>query len=257
MIKRIFAMVLVFVTVCSFTGCVAAKKADDKVGESLPGETQTLPTEEEITDQELFRQFLAGDIRASLELAEYDLQCTCIDYDYDAQKYVYLFPDQATLSFEELQDTISGTPRLNTEKMVLSYSVFHTRSDRPVLALRAMYLDIFGPGDDSYALFLFAVKDDRQLAMTYAYDSWGRSTVTVNNDLIFTGWGSGGAAVNYTWCYYIDDTGHKQVVYETEHRFTPDGYEEGLTQEEMDAAYEACGIDQSQIEPFDNWIYIN
>lgn len=241
--KKFPAILLIAMMLISLTACKAAGPADNpkNTGEERDSTPQTVaetaaqatsepsaettgpeaqeetaPTEETISDIDIFLQFLNGKTDAYLESdPQYSLQYVCTVLDYDTWETSYTFADSGTLSFSRLKSAVAEGSYAEGSDTDISYAIFSTVAGKKVLAVRFLGVGIDGPGDDSYALFLFAVNNG-QLTMTDAYDSWSRSRVQICNNLILPGQGSAGAGDGFDWCNYVDETGHLKIVYELE-----------------------------------------
>lgn len=192
--------------------------APDEVGEEQEAEIvsveETPPAEERLSDEEIFQQFLNGEAEAALEAKpNYSLSYACTVMDYETWEQSYTFDSQETISLAQLRTAVEESPGLRISNMEIDYAITETVSGKPMLAVRHQNLGIYDPSDDSNAVFFFAVNDG-VLTMTYAYDTWARSYVTLCENLIFPAHGSSGAGDSSDWCSYIDETGHYKLLYD-------------------------------------------
>lgn len=171
-----------------------------------------------ISDDGIFMRFINGETAAMVDADYQDaLNYAGVIYDFESGNSSYTFDLTGTISCEQLISAVeqSDISRPYPVEIKTFYAITNTLSGKPVLAVKFENLDIYASDDNSYALFLFVVNDE-QLYMTYAYDSWARNWVEIHDNLVFTGYGSGGAGDIIDWCFYIDETGHYRPVYEME-----------------------------------------
>lgn len=193
------------------------KTEDQAVAAPTTGD-ETKELEASVSDEEIFMQFISGEISAIIETDfESDLSYAGVIYDYSSDSKTYTFDTTGMTSLDQLISSIIDDAEfpVSDNNAKTYYAVTNTLSGKPVLAVKLENLGIYSPDDDSYALFIFAVNDG-QLYMTYAYDSWARSWVSICDNMILSGRGSGGAGDGFDWLYYIDETGHCQSLYEME-----------------------------------------
>lgn len=190
--------------------------------QELPGETPEMGDEinekASVSEEEIFMQFINGETAAMVDADYQDaLNYAAVIYDYESGNSSYTFDSTGTISYEQLISAVeqSDISRSYPVEIKTYYAITNTLSGKPVLAVKFENLGIYASDDDSYALFLFVVNDG-QLYMTYAYDSWARNWVDIYDNLIFIGYGSGGAGDSFGWCFYIDETGHYKSVYDME-----------------------------------------
>ena len=179
--------------------------------------------EASITDEEIFMQFMNGETTAIVDADfDTDLAYAGAIYDYKADSISYTFDITEPLYFEQLKSAImeaSEDNYIGSSDKRTSYAITNTLSGKPVLAVKFENLGIYDENDESYALFIFIVNES-QLYLTYAYDSWARNWIDIYDNMVFTGYGSGGAGDSFSWCYYIDETGHYKSVYDMETLFS-------------------------------------
>lgn len=193
-------------------------KTEDQTTAVPATDVEANESETSISDEEIFMEFINEEIFAQIdEDFESDLSYAGVIYDYSSNNTTYTFDTTATISLKQLISAIvdnmeSPDP---SDRVKTYYAITNTFSGKPILAVKIENLGIYSPDDDSYALFIFAVNDG-QLYMTYAYDSWARSWVSVCDHMIFTGYGSGGAGDGFDWAFCIDGTGHYKFLYEME-----------------------------------------
>jgi len=167
-----------------------------------------VPDELSSSEMAAFVQFLQGSSEASLsDPSQYSLS------------YVS-FGQAGQYTLESLRDAVNantntgydpwGYDGLPFEKIY--YGIWDTLSGGKVLAVKFQNMGIYEAMDNSYALFVFAVKEGGALEMTYAYDSWCRSPVEILNGGTFSGIGDGGTAKS-SWFGLLDAAGQYQEVY--------------------------------------------
>ena len=186
----------------------AKPAADDEENELEPS----------IFDEDIFMQFINGEISAKIEADfESDLSYAGVIDDYSSDSITYTFDTTGTTSLNQLISSIIDSMELSASDNAVKtyYAIANTLSGKPILAVKLENLGIYSQGDDSFAVFLFAVNDG-QLYMTFAYDCWARSWVEMLDSMIFSGGGSGGAGDGFSWTFYIDETGHYKSLYEME-----------------------------------------
>jgi hypothetical protein len=183
---------------------------------TLISNTETPVEEEDLSDSEIFLNFINGETDAMFapDFQE-SLNYICKIYDYESEESYYTFDITNTVSYEQLVDAVgkSDVALLDLSKTKKYYAIFNIGSGSELLALKFQNLNIYSEGDDSYALFVLAVNSG-QLYITYAYDSWDRNCVDIYDNLIFNGLDSGGAGLIHKWCNYIDETGHCKSIYD-------------------------------------------
>ena len=186
--------------------------------EEAPGMENAEKEEGSISDEDIFMQFINGETTAMVD-GEYQdaLNYAGVIYDFESGNTSYTFDNKGTISYKQLISAVeeSDISRSDSVEIKTYYAITNTLSGKPALAVKFENLGIYASDDDSYALFLFVVNGG-QLYMTYAYDSWARNWVEIHDNLVFTGYGSGGAGDIFDWCFYIDETGHYKSVYERE-----------------------------------------
>jgi len=196
--------------------------SESKSSESIPSEEK--PSEgissegsspiESLSEESIFMNFLNGKTEAMLDVDFED------SLNYVCQIYRYESPGQSSstleglesFTYDELKSAVDATSDLNLTREERYYGIFNTTSGGKALAIKFQNLSIYDPMDNSYAVFLFTIKNG-QLFMTYAYDSWDRNYVEISENLIFTGYGSSGAGDNTSSVGYLDDTGHYKLIY--------------------------------------------
>lgn len=183
----------------------------DAIPASTENESQTF------SDEELFMQFLNDETEAVVEPDfQSSLNYVGVTYDFDADYTLnYLFNSGEPLSYSQLKSSVGETPDLDLSREERYYAIADTVSGKKMLAVKFQNMGIYSPGDSSYAVFLFAVNKDR-LYMTYAFDSWDRNYVEIDDHMIFSGQGSSGAGDSIDWCGYMDETGHYKLIYRRE-----------------------------------------
>lgn len=191
-------------------------------------------------DEELFIRFLNNEIEAVFsETFQNDMQYACrvsvIDDD------VYTFSGEESLTYEELKAAVDASDlNLDISEEERYYAFLSTIDGGEVFAVKFQNLGIYCSGDNSYAVFFFAVNDG-VLYVTYAYDDWARSATTIKEPLLLNGGGSSGACYHHGWSGYIDKTGQYREIYSAKY----------LSDEwvAMEAHYRYdLGLDRSQCE---------
>lgn len=193
-------------------------KTEDRAAEVPTTDDEAKESEAPISDEDIFMQFISGEISAKMETdCELDLSYAGVIYDYSSYSATYTFDTTGMISLSQLISSIIDNMEFPDpdNKVKTYYAITNTLSGKPILAVKLENLGIYSEDDDSYALFVFAVNDG-QLYMTYAYDSWARSWVNICDNMIFSGFGSGGAGDGFDWAFYIDETGHCKYLYEME-----------------------------------------
>lgn len=169
-------------------------------------------------------QFLNGEISAVFDQNfDNQLYYACVRMDKYTQEgitytsHTYTFDTSDMLSYSQLLHAVKQSNMegfgLNTAEIKISYAIISTISGKPMLAVKFEHLSIYSPGDNSEAVFLFAVNNG-QLYLTYAYDSWAKNNVTIFDNLIIMSGGSSGVGARWDCGSYIDETGHPISVYE-------------------------------------------
>ena len=204
------------------TGEESPDAAEPENSSGISAETGINPvsTENEVqmsSDEELYMQFLNDETQAIVEPDFVSaLNYVGVAYDFDPDYTVsYIFNSGESLSYSQLKSAVGETPDLDLSGEERYYAISDTVSGKKILAVKFQNMNIYSPGDDSYAVFLFAVNNGR-LYMTYAFDSWDRNYVEVGEHMIFAGQGSAGAGDSVDWCGYIDETGHYKLIYRRE-----------------------------------------
>jgi len=236
-------------------------------------------------DSAVFAQFLHGDLEASLNHpSHYSL--SYVSYGEGGRYTLEALRDAVNKNSE-----IGGNPgeNLSFPYEKIYYGIWDTLLGGKVLAIKFQNMDIYDAMDSSYALFVFAVDESGTLDLTYAYDSWCRSEVTILDGGTFSGIGDGGTA-KADWFGFLDAEGQYQEVFRriTEYNagFSVTGlrtaggefyaYEtDGTNQEGVDlwirelenrsvsyidnmdgaieTAYAGAGIDRDALQPYDDW----
>lgn len=171
-----------------------------------------------ISDKDIFMQFINGETTAMVDADYQDaLNYAGVIYDFESGNSSYTFDNTGTISYKQLISAVEQSDISHSYPVEIKayYAITNTLSGKPVLAVKFENLGIYASDDNSYALFLFVVNGD-QLYMTYAYDSWARNWIEIYDNLVFIGYGSGGAGDILDWCFYIDETGHYKPVYDME-----------------------------------------
>lgn len=120
------------------------------------------------------------------------------------------------ISIESLIELVKGS--VNTEGIenlpdaTVDYAILKTMGGREMLVVHY----ITPAGIDEFQSYFVFGNYDGQLRLTFAQDSWSRSRTELHQGLIFSGDGSGGAGDYFTWCGYISEDGHYQIVYDGE-----------------------------------------
>lgn len=192
-------------------------------------------------DEEIFIRFLNNEIEAVFsETFQNDMAYACrvsvIGED------VYTFSGKECLTYEELKAAVDASESnfLDISEEERYYAFLSTIDGGEVFAVKFQNLGIYCSGDNSYAVFFFAVIEG-ELYVTYAYDDWARSSTTIKEPLLLNGGGSSGAGDHHGWSGYIDKTGQYREIYSAEY----------LSDEwvAMEAHYRYdLGLDQSQCE---------
>lgn len=226
-------------------------EAEPEEDQKEPEETQENTAEQEEAenefrpqatnpDEEIFIRFLNNEIEAVFsETFWNDMQYAChvsvIDDD------VYTFSGEERLTYEELKAAVDASELdLDVSEEERYYAFLSTIDGGEVFAVKFQNLGIYCSGDNSYAVFFFAVNDG-VLYVTYAYDDWARSATTIKEPLLLNGGGSSGACHHHGWSGYIDKTGQYREIYSAEY----------LSDEwvAMEAHYRYdLGLDRSQCE---------
>ena len=220
--RKVFVAILCLTMGLAVSACGSNNK-NDKI-KDLEDKITDLQnqTEGPVSDEEIFMQFINGETTVKVD-ADFEaaLSYAGVIYDYESDSTTYTFDTTETISCEQLISAITEESDFSTSdnlEVKTYYAITNTLSGKPILAVKFENLGIYTPDDESYALFFFAV-NDRQLYMTYAYDSWARNWVDIYDNMIFTGHRSGGAGDGFSWCFYIYETGHYQSVYDMETLF--------------------------------------
>lgn len=183
-----------------------------------PTPAPTLPTTGPSEDGELFRAFLDGEVAAvagddfynSLQYIGYNTMAFRDDFED------YAWMGTETMSVQGLTELVkSSVSTEGTEDLpdtTVDYAVLKTMGGRQMLVMR---YDTPAGIDEFWSYFVFG-NYDGQLRLTFAEDSWSRSRTEPHEGLIFSGDGSGGAGDYFTWCGYIGEDGHYQIVYDGE-----------------------------------------
>ncbi|MDE6685792.1 MAG: hypothetical protein K2K17_00550 [Lachnospiraceae bacterium] len=229
-------------------------EAEPEEDQKQPEETQENAVEQEEVenefppqatnpDEEIFIRFLNNEIEAVFsDSFQDDLRYACrvlVIGDEDD----YTFSGKESLTYEELKAAVDASESnfLDISEEERYYAFLSTIDGGEVFAVKFQNLGIYCSGDNSYAVFFFAVNDD-ELYVTYAYDDWARSATTIKEPLLLIGGGSSGAEHHHGWSGYIDKTGEYREIYSAEY----------LSNEWI--AREACyrygldDLDQSQCE---------
>lgn len=228
-------------------------EAEPEEDQKEPEETQENTVEQEEAenefrpqatnpDEEIFIRFLNNEIEAVFsETFQNDMQYACrvsvIGED------VYTFSGKESLTYEELKAAVDASEPnfLDISEEERYYAFLSTIDGGEVFAVKFQNLGIYCSGDNSYAVFFFAVKDG-ELYVTYAYDDWARSATTIKEPLLLNGGGSSGAEHHHGWSGYIDKTGQYREIYSAEYLSN-----EWVAREAY-YRYDLNDLDQSQCE---------
>lgn len=175
------------------------------------------PTVEPSEDVELFQAFLGGEVDAVVGDDFYNsLQYVGVELDHDTWGRIWMGGE--VMSIQSLTELVKGPADENMEGMAelwetrADYAILKTMGGREMLVVR--YDKPVGI-DEFRSYFVFG-NYDGQLRLAFAEDSWSRSRTEPHEGLIFSGDGSGGAGDYFTWCGYIGEDGHYQIVYDGE-----------------------------------------
>lgn len=179
-----------------------------------PIPTPTLPTVGPSDDGELFQAFLGGEVAAVVGDDFYNsLQYVGVELDHDTWGRIWMGGE--AISIQALTELVKGPEDEDMEGMAelwetrADYAILKTMGGREMLVVHY----VIPAGIDEFrSWFVFGAYDD-QLRLTFAEDSWSRSRTEPHEGLIFSGDGSGGAGDYFTWCGYIGEDGHYQIVY--------------------------------------------
>ncbi len=214
----------------------ALEEEEAVVSEAEPEEDQKQPEEPQVNvveqeeaenefrpqatnpDEEIFIQFLNNEVEAVFsDTFQDDLRYACrvlVIGDEDD----YTFSGKESLNYEELKAAVDASESnfLDISEEERYYAFLSTIDGGEVFAVKFQNLGIYCPGDNSYAVFFFAVNDG-ELYVTYAYDDWARSSTTIKEPLLLNGGSSSGAGDHHGWSGYIDKTGEYREIYSAEY----------------------------------------
>lgn len=198
---------------------------DQKLPEEAEGDTAELEGLENGSgqqasnpDEELFIRFLNNEIKAVFsETFQNDIEYAC-RVSVIGNEDVYTFSGKESLTYEELQAAVDASElnHVDISEEERYYAFLSTIDGGEVFAVKFQNLGIYCSGDNSYAVFFFAVNDGK-LYVTYAYDDWARSATTITEPLLLNGGGSSGAEHHHGWSGYIDKTGQYREIYSAEY----------------------------------------
>lgn len=228
-------------------------EAEPEEDQKQPEETQENAVEQEEAenefrpqatnpDEEIFIRFLNNEIEAVFsETFQNDLAYACRVSVIGEDDYT--FSGKESLTYEELKAAVDASEYnfLDISEEERYYAFLSTIDGGEVFAVKFQNLGIYCSGDNSYAVFFFAVKDG-ELYVTYAYDDWARSATTIKEPLLLNGGGSSGAGDHHGWSGYIDKTGQYREIYSAEYLS-----DEWITMEAY-YRYDLNDLDQSQCE---------
>lgn len=192
MVKRTLAALLAVLTLFNLSGCGLWEKEEPSA--SPPPETAA------------FAAFLAGETTAQ------------VDDGFGADlNFLDPFPAEGAGEFslqdltQMVRDAVARDVTLQDLKVF--YAQPATLSGRQMLALE--YAGTLADGQ-TFTAYLILGDYDGQVRLTYATDSFYRSSTELDQNLIFSGHGSGGAGDGFDWLGYIDDAGHYRSAYQVE-----------------------------------------
>lgn len=194
-------------------------------------------------DEEIFIRFLNNEIEAVFsETFQNDMQYAC-RVSVIGNEAVYTFSGKESLTYEELKAAVDASELnyVDVSEEERYYAFLSTIDGGEVFAVKFQNLGIYCSGDNSYAVFFFAVNDG-VLYVTYAYDDWARSATTIKEPLLLNGGGSSGAEHHHGWSGYIDKTGQYREIYSAEYLS-----DEWIAMEAY-YRYDLNDLDQSQCE---------
>lgn len=173
-----------------------------------------VPTAEPSEDVELFQAFLGGEVDAVVGDDFYNsLQYIGVKLN-DAWKRVWQGGEAISIpALRELVKSSVDTEGIeNLPDATVDYAILKTMGGREMLVVHY----VTPAGIDEFQSYFVFGNYDGQLRLTFAEDSWSRSYTKLHQGLIFSGDGSGGAGDHFTWCGYIGEDGHYQIVYDGE-----------------------------------------
>ncbi len=205
--KRTLAALLAVVMVLGLSGCaLGGGWSPDAPPLSPPGSSEApQPTPSESADA-AFAAFLAGETTAR------------VDDGFGADlNFLDGFPAEGVQEFSlrELTQMVRDavTWDIGLQDLKVSYALPETLGGRRMLALE--YAGTLADGQP-FTAYLVLGDYDGQVRLTYATDSFYRSSTQLDQNLVFSGHGSAGAGDEFDWLGCIDDTGHYRSVYQVE-----------------------------------------